>query len=546
MVRALNPHTLLLAVPEGELSPRAERLARDYLTQLSTVQAPDAQTTEPAPAEPASSEPAEPAAPESADAPAPDAAGAPDSPAAPAEAMRRFTRDRGPMWLLGVFYAVMVAISVYGQTDGIIHWRHLHQLALFGGLVHIPARGLALIPAAAVELLAAVLFTFADWRRSAKFERALAVRALAVAVAAGVAWLNFVAHSDAFDRALFVGASAAAFAVVVAHTGARRRDAHPDQVKRTGPEYGLTQWLAAPRVTVRARQLALAVPDAEVETSPQATRAGSLALARQQLADEAQARLDEQQVRQRDEQITDALRLILGKSVDPVTAKLALASFDLGAIAQRVAAGVDNAGMARLLGADLTPEQLTAQAPDEARKARDKRRRHTADSAAPAAAPAASGAAESGAPAAPAAEFRRESDAADAARRPNRDAGRTAPSRRAGRTGAAAPAASTLPGAPADAPAPPASGAAESGGTVTRLDPDYDRQLAELLRGWTPAKGPNGDWCTQHDGCKLPSQRQAMDELAKRGHRVGLKRAGKAIERAHQLDTRPDAEEATG
>lgn len=540
MVRALNPHPLL-AVPEGELSPAAERLAREYLATLGTTGAPDAPPA-PEPDAPA------PAGTESADAPAPDSPTAPDS---PLTAARRFSRDGGPMWLLGVFYAVMVTISVWGQTDGIIRWRHLHPLTLLDGAVHIPARGLALIPAATIELLGAVLFTFADWRRSVKFERALAVRFLALAVAAGVAVLNFIAHNDAFDQIMFVGTSVAAFAVVVAHTNARRRDAHPDQVKRTGPEYGLAQWLTAPRVTIRARQLALAVPDHLVKTSAQASRAGSLELARQQLVDEARQRAEAAAAQQSDEQIIAALGRLIGKSVDPVTRDLALASFDLGTIARQVAAAVDNEGMARLLGADLAPAQLTAQDPGEARKARDKRRRAAPEPAAStlpgAPAPAESGAAESGARTESAGESTPESGAPDSARRVHRDAPRTESRRRTRRTGAATPAASTLPGAPAGAAEPAASGAADSGGTVTKLDPEYDAKLGELLSGWAPDDGPRGDWCTEHEGCRLPSQRQAMAELKARGFRVGLSRAGKAVALAHQLDrTRPDAREATG
>src|SRR4051812_46668212 len=110
-------------------------------------------------------------------------------------------RATGPMQLLAGFYAAMAAIALYGQSDGVMTWLHVN-------------RTVAVAVGAAVELLAAVLFAFADWRRTNQGEQALAARALSITVALGVAAMNFYGHeASTGQRMLFTGASLAGYAV---------------------------------------------------------------------------------------------------------------------------------------------------------------------------------------------------------------------------------------------------------------------------------------------------------------------------------------------
>src|SRR5262245_37323094 len=166
-------------------------------------------------------------------------------------------RATGPMHLLAGFYAAMAAIALYGQSDGLMMWLHI-------------TRPLAVAVGAAIELLAAVLFAFADWRRTHHGEQAVAARALSIAVALGVAAMNYYGHETSVgQRMLFTGASLAGYAVWVLHTNARRRDAlrAAGRLAAQPPVYGLAQWLRAPRTTWRARLLATTYPQMGVRES---------------------------------------------------------------------------------------------------------------------------------------------------------------------------------------------------------------------------------------------------------------------------------------
>lgn len=239
----------------------------------------------------------------------------------------------GPLYLLSVFYLVMAGLALYGQSESLMVWLDVDR---------IPALGVG----GAIELLAAVLFAFADWRRTYHGERAIAARVLSVLVALGVAGLNFSGHLGTLGTcALFTGASLAAFAVLVLHTNARRRDALRalGKLPATPPDYGLAQTLRHPWITRRARALAIADPSLGVH--------GSLAAAK------AAIRLE-----RRHKAIAQALRAKLARSVDPTTATIAVHTYDLDRIAARLAAEADYDGLTALVAADITPVLLTASA----------------------------------------------------------------------------------------------------------------------------------------------------------------------------------------
>jgi hypothetical protein len=238
-------------------------------------------------------------------------------------------RATGPLRLLGVFYAAMAAIALYGQSDGLMTWLGVN-------------RAVAVAVGLAVELLAAVLLAFADWRRTEHGEQAIAVRALSVAVALGVAALNFYGHDASVgQRMLFTGASLAAYGVWTFHSNARRRDnlRAAGRLAAQPPVFGLAAWLRAPRIVWRARTLAVADPALSVhEATSQAA--------------------DELATAKRHKAIAAALRRKLKRSLDGTSADIAMVSYDLDKVAARLARSVDYDRLTGLLAADIDPGRI--------------------------------------------------------------------------------------------------------------------------------------------------------------------------------------------
>jgi hypothetical protein len=243
--------------------------------------------------------------------------------------VRRHANSHGPMHLLSAFYAAMAAIALYGQSDGLMVWLRAPRLVALAG-------------AFSVELLAAVLFAFADWRRTHRAEHAFAARLLSVAVALGVAAMNFYGHEGNTGRcALFVGSSLAGYAVWVLHTNARRRDALRAEGKLApaSPSYGLWEWTCHPLMTRRARSIATGDPALGLHDSLHAARA-------------------EQAAERRRAAVTSAVRRKLAAGLDPVSAQLAIQSYDLDRIAADLAGRIEYGRLVDLLAADLHPDRL--------------------------------------------------------------------------------------------------------------------------------------------------------------------------------------------
>jgi len=239
------------------------------------------------------------------------------------------TRATGPLHLLFVFYLAMAGLALYGQSDGLMAWLGIDRLA-------------ALAVGFAVELLAAVLLGFADWRRTDRGEQAVAARVLSVAVALGVAALNFYGHDTSVgQRMLFTGASLAGYAVWTLHSNARRRDAlrAAGRLAAQPPVFGLAAWLRAPKTVWRARQLATADPGLSVHAA--------IAQARTELATEA-----------RQKAIAAALRRKLARSLDSTSADIAMVSYDLDEVAARLAKTVDYGRLTGLLAADIHADRI--------------------------------------------------------------------------------------------------------------------------------------------------------------------------------------------
>jgi hypothetical protein len=227
------------------------------------------------------------------------------------------------------FYLTVALIALVGQTLAATEW--LGWPVVF-----------ALPAVAALELGGIALSALADVRRRLG-ERALAARVLSAGVAGFAAVFNWVGHADHRQGVFFAGMSALGYTVWLINAGARRRD----QLRADGnlppvpPAYGVWQWARHPLTTRRARALAQADPALGLYGS---LRAASI----------------QERVERRQAAIAEALRLKVTAAVDPLTARIAVATFDLDEIAARLAAGADYDGLTALIAADLTPARLTA------------------------------------------------------------------------------------------------------------------------------------------------------------------------------------------
>lgn len=225
-----------------------------------------------------------------------------------------------------VFYAVVVGISLAGATESAADWLHWWVWV-------------ALLAVGAVELGGVVLSVHA-LRRMELGERAIWARLLSAAVAGGAVAINFFGHQGG-PAYFFGGMSALGYGVWLMDSGARRRDALRDQEKLapTAPVYGMWSWMRHPLLTMRARALAL--------RTPELGKFGSLTEAVEQARAEKRAAA-----------IASALRTRIANHVDPTMATIAVNTYDLDKIAQRLADGADYDGLTSLLSTELLPTKL--------------------------------------------------------------------------------------------------------------------------------------------------------------------------------------------
>lgn len=235
-------------------------------------------------------------------------------------------------WLLRSFYVVVLLVALAGQSIAAVAWLHWPLLV-------------ALVAVGAVELGGVALSAHADARRQLG-ERALAARLLSAAVAGGAVAVNWLGHTDHMQGGFFAGMSALGYAVWLIDSAARRRDQlrAARMLPPTPPAYGAWQWLRHPALTARARALALADP--------------SLGLYRS-----LQAAADAVRRERRRAAISTVLHRKIRAAVDPTTADIAVAVYDLDEIAHRLADGADYDGLTALIAADLAPARLAVDPP---------------------------------------------------------------------------------------------------------------------------------------------------------------------------------------
>jgi hypothetical protein len=229
------------------------------------------------------------------------------------------------------FYVVVLLVALAGQVSGAVE------------TLHIPLA--AAVPAvAALELGGIVVLANADVRRRLG-ERAIASRILSVAIAASAVAFNWLAHKNHLLGAFFAGMSALGYLVWLMHTENQRRDRLrvKGDLPPTTPAYEMIgHWLRHPMLTVRARAMAKADPRLGLYDSLFEARA-EIRRERRQAA------------------IAKVLHRKIRAAVDPKTADIAIAVYDLDEIAARLAERADYDGLTTLIAADLAPERL---APD--------------------------------------------------------------------------------------------------------------------------------------------------------------------------------------
>lgn len=229
-----------------------------------------------------------------------------------------------------LFYVVVLLVALAGQVSGAVE------------ALGIPIY--AAIPAvAALELGGIVVLTNADVRRRLG-ERAVASRLLSVAIAAGAVTFNWLAHRDHLLGGFFAGMSALGYLVWLMHTENQRRDRLRalGDLPPTTPAYELVgHWLRHPWLTTRARALAKA--------DQRLGLYDSIAAAREAVRRE-----------RRQSAIAKVLHRKIRAAVNPASADIAIAVYDLDEIAARLTRSADYDGLTALLAVDLDPRRILA------------------------------------------------------------------------------------------------------------------------------------------------------------------------------------------
>jgi len=240
-------------------------------------------------------------------------------------------------WIRQGFYVVVLLVALAGQVSGAVEALHIQLIWA------IPAVG-------ALELGGIVVLANADVRRRLG-ERATASRLLSAAIAVAAVAFNWVAHANHLLGAFFAGMSALGYLVWLMHTENQRRDRlrAKGNLPPTSPAYELVaHWIRHPWLTMRAKSLAKAHPGLGLYES--------LAAAREEIRWE-----------RRHSAISKVLHRKIRSAVDPATANIAVAVYDLDEIASRLTSGADYEGLTALIAADLAPARLgvdTGSAPE--------------------------------------------------------------------------------------------------------------------------------------------------------------------------------------
>ncbi|MGK5440447.1 hypothetical protein ACSNN7_01250 [Micromonospora sp. URMC 105] len=228
------------------------------------------------------------------------------------------------------FYVVVLLVALGGQVSGA-----MERLGM-PWYVALPAVG-------ALELGGVVVLANADVRRRLG-EPAILSRVLSAGIAAAAVAFNWLAHSNHLEGGFYAGMSLLGYLVWLMNTENQRRDRlrARRQLPPTTPAYEpVGHWLRHPWLTRRARSLAKA--------DPRLGLYGSLDAAC------AQVRAERRQAA-----LSKVLHRKISRALDPTTADIAVAVYDLDEIARRLAEQADYDGLTALIAADLAPARVLA------------------------------------------------------------------------------------------------------------------------------------------------------------------------------------------
>ncbi|GAA4474189.1 AfsR/SARP family transcriptional regulator [Phytohabitans houttuyneae] len=227
-----------------------------------------------------------------------------------------------------LFYAAVLTVACYGTATGVTSRFGLPWPVAVGGTLTL-------------ELGGVVFLSNAETRRRLG-ETATTSRLLGAAVAGAATAFNAASHTSVLLGGFFALMSALGFAAWWLDGENKRRDrlrAH-GQLAAATPTYDLfSHRLRHPTLTRRARQLAKA--------HPQLGLYGSLEAA------VATLRRDK-----RNAALTAALRKRIRAAVDADMAQIAVLTFDLDQVADRLRRDADCDGLTALLASDLTAERV--------------------------------------------------------------------------------------------------------------------------------------------------------------------------------------------
>lgn len=243
------------------------------------------------------------------------------------------TEITGAAKLQYAFYGTASLFALIGQV-----WAALDHITVGGGWPTW-VQALAMAPALAVIELAGVATSHqADLRRRLG-EQAYGYRALSLMAAMVAAGVNLLGHwGEWFPAVGFTGLSVFAYCSWLMQSAARRRDAlrATGQMANTAPVFGPIQWIRQPRLTWRARLIAIGEGRGRSE---------SLLLAAERMHRET-----------RDKAIAKAVqKVIKTQKKDANGAIIAAATIDPDTLATALKARTDYAAWTDHLSVDLAP-----------------------------------------------------------------------------------------------------------------------------------------------------------------------------------------------
>jgi hypothetical protein len=228
-----------------------------------------------------------------------------------------------------VLYAVVLMVALFGQASGAVAMFHLPWPIAIGAVL-------------ALEVGGVVFLSNADVRRRLG-EHATWSRALAVLIAGAAITFNLIAHADHLMGGFFALMSFLGFVAFMTDMENKRRDRlrAKGQLGATTPAYELWgHWVRHPLMTRRAKGFAKAYPQLGLYGSLEA----ALIVTRQE---------------KRNTALAEALQKRLKKTVGKDMAEIAILTYDMDEVAERLRAGADYDGLTAILADELSAVRVS-------------------------------------------------------------------------------------------------------------------------------------------------------------------------------------------